>query len=87
VVASNSACPGQVCCRQKDYWQFVKDIRWLSPGSAHHLEKVGSGGVALCAWWGGERGWPHWGDSSALEAEAAACLCTSHVLGAQHGLG
>ncbi|KFR06049.1 Run domain Beclin-1 interacting and cysteine-rich containing protein, partial [Opisthocomus hoazin] len=28
-----------VCCRQKDYWQFVKDIRWLSPGSAHHLEK------------------------------------------------
>uniref|UniRef100_A0A8C5U2D5 Rubicon autophagy regulator n=1 Tax=Malurus cyaneus samueli TaxID=2593467 RepID=A0A8C5U2D5_9PASS len=25
--------------RQKDYWQFVKDIRWLSPGSAHHLEK------------------------------------------------
>ncbi|NXS06149.1 RUBIC protein, partial [Oxylabes madagascariensis] len=29
----------QVCCRQKDYWQFVKDIRWLSPGSAHHLEK------------------------------------------------
>ncbi|XP_051482748.1 run domain Beclin-1-interacting and cysteine-rich domain-containing protein isoform X4 [Apus apus] len=29
----------QVCCRQKDYWQFVKDIRWLNPGSAHHLEK------------------------------------------------
>ncbi|KFO54883.1 Run domain Beclin-1 interacting and cysteine-rich containing protein, partial [Corvus brachyrhynchos] len=29
----------KVCCRQKDYWQFVKDIRWLSPGSAHHLEK------------------------------------------------
>ncbi|PKU39805.1 run domain beclin-1 interacting and cysteine-rich containing hypothetical protein [Limosa lapponica baueri] len=28
----------KVCCRQ-DYWQFVKDIRWLSPGSAHHLEK------------------------------------------------
>uniref|UniRef100_A0A8D0F064 Rubicon autophagy regulator n=1 Tax=Strix occidentalis caurina TaxID=311401 RepID=A0A8D0F064_STROC len=25
--------------KQKDYWQFVKDIRWLSPGSAHHLEK------------------------------------------------
>lgn len=43
------ACLGQVCCRQKDYWQFVKDIRWLSPGSAHHLEKVGSGGVAFCA--------------------------------------
>ncbi|KFW08399.1 Run domain Beclin-1 interacting and cysteine-rich containing protein, partial [Fulmarus glacialis] len=44
----------KVCCRQKDYWQFVKDIRWLSPGSAHHLEKVGSGGVALCAQRGGE---------------------------------
>ncbi|NWY50361.1 RUBIC protein, partial [Chionis minor] len=29
----------KVCCKQKDYWQFVKDIRWLSPGSAHHLEK------------------------------------------------
>ncbi|XP_050758326.1 run domain Beclin-1-interacting and cysteine-rich domain-containing protein isoform X3 [Gymnogyps californianus] len=29
----------KVCCRQKDYWQFVKDIRWLSPSSAHHLEK------------------------------------------------
>ncbi|NWI51567.1 RUBIC protein, partial [Calyptomena viridis] len=29
----------KVCCRQRDYWQFVKDIRWLSPGSAHHLEK------------------------------------------------
>ncbi|NXG10315.1 RUBIC protein, partial [Sakesphorus luctuosus] len=29
----------EVCCRQKDYWQFVKDIRWLSPSSAHHLEK------------------------------------------------
>ncbi|NXF82568.1 RUBIC protein, partial [Sclerurus mexicanus] len=29
----------KVCCRQKDYWQFVKDIRWLSPNSAHHLEK------------------------------------------------
>ncbi|NXK11491.1 RUBIC protein, partial [Herpetotheres cachinnans] len=28
----------KVCCRQ-DYWQFVKDIRWLSPSSAHHLEK------------------------------------------------
>ncbi|XP_068810882.1 run domain Beclin-1-interacting and cysteine-rich domain-containing protein isoform X2 [Struthio camelus] len=29
----------KVCCRQKDYWQFVKDIRWLSPSSAHHVEK------------------------------------------------
>ncbi|XP_074860818.1 run domain Beclin-1-interacting and cysteine-rich domain-containing protein isoform X2 [Carettochelys insculpta] len=29
----------KVCCRQKDYWQFVKDIRWLSPRSAHHVEK------------------------------------------------
>lgn len=28
-----------VYCRQKDYWQFVKDIRRLSPSSAHHLEK------------------------------------------------
>lgn len=45
-MVSNWACPGQVCCRQKDYWQFVKDIRWLSPGSARHLEKVGSGGLA-----------------------------------------
>lgn len=51
-MVSNCACPAQVCCRQ-DYWQFVKDIRWLSPGSAHHLEKVGSGGVALCA----QQGW------------------------------
>ncbi|XP_054241915.1 run domain Beclin-1-interacting and cysteine-rich domain-containing protein [Indicator indicator] len=29
----------KVCCRQKDYWHFVKDICWLSPGSARHLEK------------------------------------------------
>uniref|UniRef100_A0A8C6ZF02 Rubicon autophagy regulator n=1 Tax=Nothoprocta perdicaria TaxID=30464 RepID=A0A8C6ZF02_NOTPE len=29
----------KLCCRQKDYWQFVKDIRWLSPNSAHHVEK------------------------------------------------
>uniref|UniRef100_A0A8D0GZJ1 Rubicon autophagy regulator n=1 Tax=Sphenodon punctatus TaxID=8508 RepID=A0A8D0GZJ1_SPHPU len=29
----------KVYCRQKDYWQFVKDIRWLSPCSAHHVEK------------------------------------------------
>lgn len=68
-MVSNCACPGQVCCRQKDYWQFVKDIRWLSPGSAHHLEKVGSGGVALCA--SGERRWqlgcePHQWDSITL---------------------
>ncbi|XP_078210979.1 run domain Beclin-1-interacting and cysteine-rich domain-containing protein isoform X9 [Callithrix jacchus] len=28
-----------VCCRQTDYWQFVKDIRWLSPHSALHVEK------------------------------------------------
>ncbi|XP_015281457.1 PREDICTED: run domain Beclin-1 interacting and cysteine-rich containing protein, partial [Gekko japonicus] len=28
-----------VCFRQKDYWQFVKDIRWLSPHAAHHVEK------------------------------------------------
>lgn len=68
-MVSNPACPGQVCCRQKDYWQFVKDIRWLSPGSAHHLEKVGSGGVALCVQRGGERGQlgcePHRWDSGA----------------------
>ncbi|XP_065413639.1 run domain Beclin-1-interacting and cysteine-rich domain-containing protein isoform X5 [Chrysemys picta bellii] len=29
----------KVYCRQKDYWQFVKDIRRLSPHSAHHVEK------------------------------------------------
>ncbi|XP_015092027.1 run domain Beclin-1-interacting and cysteine-rich domain-containing protein isoform X9 [Vicugna pacos] len=29
----------QMCCRQTDYWQFVKDIRWLSPHSALHVEK------------------------------------------------
>ncbi|XP_052596299.1 run domain Beclin-1-interacting and cysteine-rich domain-containing protein isoform X3 [Peromyscus californicus insignis] len=29
----------QVCCHQADYWQFVKDIRWLSPPSALHVEK------------------------------------------------
>ncbi|KAF6121551.1 rubicon autophagy regulator [Phyllostomus discolor] len=29
----------QVCCHQTDYWQFVKDIRWLSPHSALHVEK------------------------------------------------
>lgn len=55
MVASDCVCPAQVCCRQKDYWQFVKDICWLSPGSAHHLEKVGSSGVALCAQWGEEK--------------------------------
>ncbi|XP_042313313.1 run domain Beclin-1-interacting and cysteine-rich domain-containing protein isoform X2 [Sceloporus undulatus] len=31
--------PDKVCCRQRDYWQFVKDIRWLSPQTAHHVEK------------------------------------------------
>ncbi|XP_019506398.1 PREDICTED: run domain Beclin-1-interacting and cysteine-rich domain-containing protein [Hipposideros armiger] len=31
--------PQQVSCRQTDYWQFVKDIRWLSPHSALHVEK------------------------------------------------
>ncbi|XP_048362214.1 run domain Beclin-1-interacting and cysteine-rich domain-containing protein [Sphaerodactylus townsendi] len=31
--------PDKVCFRQKDYWQFVKDIRWLSPLAAHHVEK------------------------------------------------
>ncbi|KFO79450.1 Run domain Beclin-1 interacting and cysteine-rich containing protein, partial [Cuculus canorus] len=53
----------KVCCRQKDYWQFVKDIRWLSPGSAHHLEKFislqksgqpdpeGSGDQAIAELW------------------------------------
>ncbi|XP_008568915.1 PREDICTED: run domain Beclin-1 interacting and cysteine-rich containing protein isoform X1 [Galeopterus variegatus] len=29
----------QMCCHQTDYWQFVKDIRWLSPHSARHVEK------------------------------------------------
>ncbi|XP_008568918.1 PREDICTED: run domain Beclin-1 interacting and cysteine-rich containing protein isoform X4 [Galeopterus variegatus] len=28
-----------MCCHQTDYWQFVKDIRWLSPHSARHVEK------------------------------------------------
>ncbi|XP_062962299.1 run domain Beclin-1-interacting and cysteine-rich domain-containing protein isoform X6 [Cynocephalus volans] len=28
-----------MCCHQTDYWQFVKDIRWLSPHSALHVEK------------------------------------------------
>ncbi|KAJ6655527.1 hypothetical protein lerEdw1_005105 [Lerista edwardsae] len=32
--------PDKVCCRQKDYWQFVKDIRRLSPHAAQHVEKV-----------------------------------------------
>nr|XP_060623275.1 run domain Beclin-1-interacting and cysteine-rich domain-containing protein isoform X4 [Anolis sagrei ordinatus] len=31
--------PDKVCCRQRDYWHFVKDIRWLSPHAAHHVEK------------------------------------------------
>ncbi|CAI5776102.1 Hypothetical predicted protein [Podarcis lilfordi] len=31
--------PDKVCCRQRDYWQFVKDLRWLSPHAAHHIEK------------------------------------------------
>lgn len=54
VVGPNQASPGQVCCRQKDYWQFVKDIRRLSPNSAHHLEKVSSGGTFVYPA-GGER--------------------------------
>ncbi|XP_019358990.1 PREDICTED: run domain Beclin-1-interacting and cysteine-rich domain-containing protein isoform X4 [Gavialis gangeticus] len=29
----------KVYCRQQDYWQFVKDIRWLSPNFAHHVEE------------------------------------------------
>uniref|UniRef100_A0A2I3HUZ2 Rubicon autophagy regulator n=1 Tax=Nomascus leucogenys TaxID=61853 RepID=A0A2I3HUZ2_NOMLE len=29
----------QACRRQTDYWQFVKDIRWLSPHAALHVEK------------------------------------------------
>nr|XP_008505207.1 PREDICTED: run domain Beclin-1 interacting and cysteine-rich containing protein isoform X6 [Equus przewalskii] len=39
VICSPYAFPQQVCCRQTDYWQFVKDIRWLSPHSALHVEK------------------------------------------------
>ncbi|XP_053165639.1 run domain Beclin-1-interacting and cysteine-rich domain-containing protein isoform X3 [Hemicordylus capensis] len=31
--------PDKVCCRQKDYWQFVKDVCQLSPHVAHHIEK------------------------------------------------
>ncbi|XP_032003944.1 run domain Beclin-1-interacting and cysteine-rich domain-containing protein-like, partial [Hylobates moloch] len=29
----------KACHRQTDYWQFVKDIRWLSPHAALHVEK------------------------------------------------
>ncbi|KAK2090002.1 hypothetical protein P7K49_031258 [Saguinus oedipus] len=39
VICSFCVFPQQVCCRQTDYWQFVKDIRWLSPQSALHVEK------------------------------------------------
>ena len=38
VISSPSVFSQQVCCRQTDYWQFVKDIRWLSPHSALHVE-------------------------------------------------
>lgn len=40
----------QVCCRQTDYWQFVKDIRWLSPHSALHVEKVRREGNHKASW-------------------------------------
>ncbi|XP_034526809.1 run domain Beclin-1-interacting and cysteine-rich domain-containing protein [Ailuropoda melanoleuca] len=39
VISSPYVFLQQVCCRQTDYWQFVKDIRWLSPHSALHVEK------------------------------------------------
>lgn len=44
VICSPYVFPLQVCCRQANYWQFVKDIRWLSPHSALHVEKVRSEG-------------------------------------------
>lgn len=37
----------QVFSHQVDYWQFVKDIRWLSPHSALHVEKVRVKGSCL----------------------------------------
>lgn len=46
----------QVCCRQADYWQFVKDIRWLSPHSALHVEKVRVKGELA-----------HWGVAASLQ--------------------
>ncbi|KFW12077.1 Run domain Beclin-1 interacting and cysteine-rich containing protein, partial [Eurypyga helias] len=58
----------KVCCRQKDYWQFVKDIRWLSPGSAHHLEKF----ISLL-----ESGQP---DPEGLGDQAIAQLWLQHSL-------
>ncbi|KAM3834890.1 run domain Beclin-1-interacting and cysteine-rich domain-containing protein isoform 2-T3 [Vipera latastei] len=29
----------KVHCQKTDYWQFVKDVRWLSPHAAHHVDK------------------------------------------------
>lgn len=71
-------------CRQKDYWQFVKDIRRLSPSSAHHLEKVSSGGCL---------GVPSLGEegsravSPLVRDELALWLCVSHIPGTWCGLG
>ncbi|XP_044312130.1 run domain Beclin-1-interacting and cysteine-rich domain-containing protein isoform X2 [Varanus komodoensis] len=31
--------PDKVCCRQRDYWQFVKDIRCLNPHAALHVKE------------------------------------------------
>ncbi|XP_032081309.1 run domain Beclin-1-interacting and cysteine-rich domain-containing protein isoform X2 [Thamnophis elegans] len=29
----------KVHCQKTDYWQFVKDVYWLSPQAAHHVDK------------------------------------------------
>ncbi|XP_058043786.1 run domain Beclin-1-interacting and cysteine-rich domain-containing protein isoform X3 [Ahaetulla prasina] len=29
----------KVHCQKTDYWQFVKDVRWLSPHAARHVDK------------------------------------------------
>lgn len=48
VICSLHMFPSQACRRQTDYWQFVKDIRWLSPHSALHVEKVRVRAERLC---------------------------------------
>ncbi|XP_060028208.1 run domain Beclin-1-interacting and cysteine-rich domain-containing protein isoform X3 [Erinaceus europaeus] len=50
----------QVCSLQSDYWQFVKDVCWLRPHSALHVEKFthwhengqdSTGGVSVAQLW------------------------------------
>ncbi|XP_038272610.1 LOW QUALITY PROTEIN: run domain Beclin-1-interacting and cysteine-rich domain-containing protein [Dermochelys coriacea] len=65
----------KVYCSQTDYWQFVKDIRWLSPHSAHHVEKVNLH----------ENGQPN-ADGVSHQAIAELWLqhsCSTHCLSAQ----